>query len=135
MNRVSQKIRQQIRERAGGRCEYCYLPELYGITRFHADHIIPVRRHLGSKSIENLAWACVSCNTNKSSDIASYDTDTRQLTPLYNPRSQLWDDHFEITDGFIIGKTPSGRVTARLLEMNILGQVEMRRYLIKAGLW
>lgn len=135
MSRASQKVRQQVRQRASGRCEYCQLPEAYGISRFHADHIIPVRRHHGSEGVENLAWACVGCNTNKSSDIASYDVDTRVLTPLYNPRTQLWDDHFEIVDGFIVGKTPIGRVTIHLLQMNILGQVEMRRYLIKADLW
>jgi hypothetical protein len=135
MSRASPKVRQQVRQRANERCEYCQLPEAYGISRFHADHVIPVRRHHGSEGVENLAWACVGCNTNKSSDIASYDVDTKQLTPLYNPRTQLWGDHFEIADGVIVGKTAIGRITVHLLQMNILGQVEMRRYLIKAGIW
>jgi hypothetical protein len=57
------------------------------------------------------------------------------LTQLYHPRIQSWDEHFELKDGYIIGKTAVGRSTIQVLEMNVLGQVDTRRYLIKAGLW
>jgi len=134
MTRVSQTVRQQVSQRAGGRCEYCCLPESYSL-RFHVDHIVPIRKHGGTNGLENLAWACVICNSNKTSNIASFDPQTKQLTQLYNPRIQSWDEHFEIKDGFIVGKTAVGRTTIQVLDMNVLGQVDTRRYLIKAGLW
>lgn len=56
--RVSKSIRRQIRERAGGRCEYCRKPDQYSPFAFHVDHIIPVERHGGSPTEKNLAWAC-----------------------------------------------------------------------------
>ncbi len=135
MSRVSEGIRKQVQARAKERCEYCQMPETYAITRFHVDHIIPVRRHHGTDEIDNLAWACSGCNCHKISEIASIDPETHQLTPLFNPRTQQWDEHFEINDGFVLEKTAAGRVTAHLLDMNNLNLVDMRRYLIQAKLW
>ncbi len=34
----------------------------------------------------------------------------KQLTPLINPRTQVWDDHFRYNQGIIIPLTPEGRV-------------------------
>jgi hypothetical protein len=99
------------------------------------DHIIPVKRHLGSKARHNLAWARPHWNRNKETDIASYDFETGDLTPLYNPRTQHWDDHFYMDGPISIGKTPVGRVTLRLLDMNHPDYVEGRRILIELNLW
>lgn len=60
---------------------------------------------------------------------------TGELAPLYNPRLQHWDEHFELVGDEIIGKTPIGRITVRLLQMNHPEQVEARRLIIAAGLW
>lgn len=35
----------------------------------------------------------------------------------------------------IFGKTPVGRVTVRILQMNTAEQMEARQFLINAGLW
>ena len=85
--------------------------------------------------MNNLAWSCFLCNVAKGSDIAAFDEDTGNLVPLYNPRTQIWDEHFEVDGAQIVGKTPAGRATVRLLRMNRPEQVETRRSLIKAGLW
>jgi hypothetical protein len=85
--------------------------------------------------LNNLAWACFECNTCKAGDIASYDTETGELTPFYNPRAHTWDEHFAMDGPTIIGKTPIGRVTIHILQMNVFDHVEMRRYLIEADLW
>ncbi|MFN8376997.1 MAG: hypothetical protein U0694_29490 [Anaerolineae bacterium] len=77
--------------------------------------------------MHNLAWACLDCNTFKSTDVAAYDDITKELTPLYNPRTQLWADHFELHGLFIVGKTTIGRVTVRLLRMNDPERIELRR--------
>jgi hypothetical protein len=46
---------------------------------------------------------------------------------LFNPREQEWSDHFALhDDGQIVGLTPIGRATARLLNMNAARRVELR---------
>jgi len=134
MTRVPSSLRKQVRQRAGQRCEYCRIPEVYTSFPFQADHIISLK-HDGPTTYENLVWACFWCNNRKGSDVAAYDDITNQLAPLFNPRLQLWDDHFDVDEGAIIGKTPIGRATARLLKMNHHSQVEIRLDLINKGLW
>ena len=136
MKRISQTIRQEVRERAGRRCEYCRLPEVYSPISYQVDHIIPVKRHRGSEAQTNLAWTCFNCNRSKETDIASYDVEeTNDLTPLFNPRTQNWDDHFYMDGAVIAAKTAIGRVTLRLLNMNSPDYIDGRTFLIEFGLW
>ncbi len=135
MSVVPESLRLQIRERAEQRCEYCHKPESVEVYPFHIEHIIPLK-HDGTSEPENLAWACFQCNVAKGTDIAGYDTETGDLTPLYNPRTQPWGDHFQLHEnGMIEGITPIGRVTVRLLQINASEQVEIRLRLIDVGLW
>ncbi len=105
MTRVPAALREQVRQRAQRRCEYCRKPETSGGFSYQADHIIP-EKHLGLTELNNLAWACFKYNNAKSTDVASYDTETGLLTPLYNPRVQQWSEHFEMVEQVILGKTP-----------------------------
>jgi len=134
MTSVSDSLRAQIRQRAGARCEYCRLPESAGSYPFHIEHII-ARKHDGSSEPDNLAWSCFLCNVAKGSDIASYDRETGELTPLYNPRLEDWDEHFVMVEGEIVGTTPVGRVTAKLLRLNSPDQLTFRKVLIRSGQW
>jgi len=135
MSRVTSRLRELVRERAKGRCEYCEKPEGVNTFSHQVDHIIP-EKHTGTSEFNNLAWSCLRCNSTKSSEIASYDVLTKQLTPLYNPRTQRWDDHFEMNEeAQIAGKTPIGRVTVRILQLNHARQVQTRLDLIEQGLW
>lgn len=134
MTSIPGNVREQVRRRASARCEYCHKPEIASAYPHHVEHII-ARKHGGSSDPENLAWACFQCNVAKGSDIASYDSETRELTPLYNPRTQHWQEHFEIIGDKVEGKTAVGRVTARLLQMNQPEQTEVRRLLILSGEW
>jgi hypothetical protein len=134
MTSISRIVRDEVRQRAGQRCEYCRKPEAASSYPHHVEHII-ARKHGGSSILENLAWACFQCNVSKGTDVASYDTVSGELTPLYNPRSHLWDDHFELVEDEIVGKTSIGRITVRLLQFNHPEQVESRRIMIAAGLW
>jgi len=135
MSRVPADVRDQVRERAGGRCEYCRKPEGAGGSHpYHVDHIIALR-HGGSDALSNLAWACFHCNTGKGSDLASFDAETQAVALLYNPQTQRWEDHFALSGALIVGLTASGRVTVRLLGMNSANQVEIRQRLINAGEW
>ena len=129
-------IRQQVRSRAQGRCEYCHLPDIYSLVPFHVAHIIPVKRHHGSTELDNLAWACPHCNRSKQADVGAFDSQTNLLTPLYNPRLEDWSDHFSMDElGHIIALTAVGRVTIRLLDMNDPLAVQTRQTLIELKLW
>lgn len=135
MTRISLPIRQQIRERANARCEYCRTPDQYSSNSFQVDHIIPVKRHGGSDDISNMAWACPHCNRTKETDVGGYD-EMKALTPLYNPRIQSWDDHFHMDEtARIIGRTSVGKVTIQLLNLNDQLSVYVRLTLIGLNLW
>jgi hypothetical protein len=134
MTAIPGAIRDIVRERADRRCEYCRKPEGISVYPHHIEHII-ARKHGGSSSLENLAWARFQCNVAKGTDIASYDNMTGELVPLYNPRSHIWDEHFELVNDEVVGRTAIGRVTVRLLQINHPEQVETRRLIIAAGLW
>ena len=134
MTRLPKAVREQVQKRAQGRCEYCHRPEAYTPYDYHVDHIIS-RKHRGSDELTNLAWACVRCNGNKGTDVGAFDPQDGVLTTLFNPRTQAWDDHFQLDEALIVGKTAIGRATALLLDMNHPAQVQTRTALIKTGLW
>jgi hypothetical protein len=125
-------LRAAVKERASQRCEYCRLPD--NRSRFHVEHIIAIQ-HKGMTELDNLAWACLQCNAAKGPNVASYDSDTSDLTPLFHPRKQIWDEHFNLVEGEIFGKTAVGRVTSELLDFNASERVELRRALIAVGEW
>lgn len=86
-------------------------------TDFHVEHIV-ARKHGGSDNEDNLAWSCIFCNLYKGPNLASLDPDTGQLTRLFNPRQDRWEEHFRFEDASIIGITGIGRTTCWLLELN-----------------
>jgi len=96
------------------------------------DHIIAIK-HGGETTEENLALSCLDCNRFKGSDVSSIDPVTGQLAPLFNPRSQTWSDHFKLDGGRIIALTDIGRVTERLLKLNLAERVKVRETLAKTG--
>lgn len=132
---MSPELRQQVRERAGGRCEYCRLPESIELTGpFHVEHII-ARQHRGTDDLSNLAWACSRCNRHKGTNLSAVDPESRNVISLFNPRQENWEDHFEIVGALIRGTSPAGRATVQLLQMNAERRIELRSELIQQGLW
>lgn len=132
---MSPELRQQVRERAGRRCEYCRLPDWIELTGpFHVEHII-ARQHRGLGDLPNLAWACSRCNRHKGTNLSGVDSDSNQIMPLFNPRLDRWPEHFELVGAEIRGRSPAGRVTAWLLQMNAERRLELRAALINQGLW
>ena len=128
MARLSRTLELEVRHRAVGRCEYCLFPESASELSFHIDHII-AQKHGGQNEPENLAWACFSCNLRKGPNIASLDPQTGELTPLFNPRTDRWDDHF-VWDGLLLrGKPAIGRATVAVLDINHVDSVTVREAL------
>jgi hypothetical protein len=126
--RISSALRREVRERANGSCEYCLLPEEQAFFPHEPDHIIATK-HGGQSTIHNLALACFDCNRFKGSDIASIDPAQGKLTPLFNPRTQEWSEHFAIEAGRINPRTANGRVTELVLKLNLPSRVEVREIL------
>lgn len=64
------------------------------------------------------------------------DPQTNQQATLFNPRQQVWSEHFGWSDNLtqVIGKTPCGRVTVDALSLNRTGVVNLRRSLTAVGL-
>lgn len=125
--------RQMIRQRAGNRCEYCHLPQEFSGLRFHVEHIV-ARQHRGTDDVGNLALACPECNCHKGTTLTGVDPGTGQVTPLFHPRRDHWSDHFTVNEGSIVGKTPTGRATAPLLELNNDEPLRLRQELARLGL-
>ena len=101
---------------------------VFTLAEQEIDHVIAVKR--GGQTVpENLALCCTVCNRFKGSDIASLDSETGQLTPLFHPRHERWDDHHEFRNGEILGLTATGRVTIRLLQMNRPTRIKERQLL------
>jgi hypothetical protein len=44
--------------------------------------------------LDNLALACFFCNRYKGPNLSGFDPATGALTQLFDPRSQIWADHF-----------------------------------------
>lgn len=110
MTYISTALRRLVRDRAGGACEYCGVPEGETFSAHDVDHVVALK-HGGWTGEDNLALSCTVCNLHKGTDIASFDTETRTIVPLYNPRQDRWSDHFEIIEHLIVGRTPTGRAT------------------------
>ncbi|MBL8119985.1 MAG: HNH endonuclease [Anaerolineae bacterium] len=132
MSYISPELRRFVSERGGGCCEYCRLSQLDSFLPFEIDHII-AEKHRGATAEDNLCLSCPSCNGYKGSDIASIDPDTQILTALYNPRTQRWDEHFQLREYTIEPLTAIGRVTVLTLRMNSTEQMEERRLLVTQG--
>ena len=127
-------LRNRVLRRAGDLCEYCKLPQVCTSLPHEADHIRS-QKHRGPSTLDNLCWACSKCNSFKGSDIAAYDPVTNELVPLFNPRTEAWDDHFEWHAPILFGKTRTGRATIALLQINLPERLEHRRLLIDGGVF
>lgn len=122
---MSSAIRRLVKSRADFRCEYCCLSEASSLLSFHVEHIIP-RQHGGPSSEDNLALACPHCNLHKGPNLTGVDPDTGEITRLFHPRLDAWDEHFRLAGGRVIGLTEIGRTTLWLLKMNEGEQIELR---------
>jgi hypothetical protein len=120
------ETRNAVRRRANNRCEYCARRQDESpLTPLQIEHIIP-RKHHGSDDLENLALACTNCNLYKGSNIAGYDPQAGDLTPLFHPRRDDWSQHFEWRGALILGKTAIGRTTVDVLRLNSSSRIRLR---------
>ena len=118
--------RAAVRHRAEHCCEYCRRRQLDSpLIPLQMEHIIP-RKHGGQSNLENLALACSECNLHKGSNLSGIDPESNQLTPLFHPRRDRWDEHFTWNGLRIVGLTAVGRTTIRVLELNSAARLRVR---------
>jgi 5-methylcytosine-specific restriction endonuclease McrA len=123
---VDAATRARVRERARDQCEYCQLhQEDSPLARLQIEHIRP-RKHGGGDDLSNLALACVDCNLAKGPNLSGIDPETDQIVPLFDPRQQLWEEEFEWSGIRLLGRTPAGRATIAVLNMNSEDQLALR---------
>lgn len=131
---IAVKLRNLVRKRANGHCEYCRIPENFSPQSFSFEHILP-KAAGGDTSSGNLALACQGCNSFKAARTEFEDEINNETVKLFNPRTAKWNEHFAWNDDFteIIGLTSEGRATVKCLKMNRLGLKNLRLVLYKNG--
>lgn len=133
MASISKALRRQVTERAGGRCEYCQTL-LVIVVEMEVDHIIPTSAG-GRTALDNLCLACASCNAFKRDFQVAIDPETGEQVSLFNPRVQIWIEHFAWSeDGTSVnGQTPIGRATVQRLRMNRTVMMTAWQLWVQAG--
>jgi len=133
-SKIPKGIRALVANRAKWRCEYCVSQERFAPQSFTIDHFVPQSKG-GNDDMENLVNACQGCNGAKSDKIGMVDPITRIFVPFFNPRTQVWEEHFGWNDDYthIIGRTAVGRVTVLALGLNRQILLELRAFLYRLG--
>ena len=132
---IPAEIDRRVREAARHRCGYCLSPQRLVMARLEVEHTIPLAKG-GTDDETNLWLACPICNGHKSDKTIALDPDTGATVPLFNPRTQVWAEHFAWSDDgiLIIGRTPIGRATVVALHLSDdPDALEVRSYWVLAG--
>ncbi len=131
---IPKDLRERLAEQGRHRCGYCLTQEMIVGMPMEVDHLIPVS--LGGPTEESNLWlACPQCNACKGNRIAAQDPETGETVRLFNPRTQIWNEHFAWSDAGVLvsGKTTVGRSTIRALRLNRPALVEARRAWVAVG--
>lgn len=129
MTYIPATLRRLVEERANHRCKYCLLPVGVAFFPHEVDHVI-AEKHGGATNADNLAFACWRCNRYKGSDLGSFDPQTGTFSFLFNPRTQIWVEHFMLEHLMLMGLTPEGRTTVSLLQLNSDERIAERQRLL-----
>lgn len=126
---VPADLRRTVIQRADRLCEYCLIHRDDTYFGCEVDHIIS-EKHGGGTDADNLAYACLACNRAKGSDLGSLATGSSQLVRFFDPRRDLWSDHFGFgSDLELVPRTEIGEVTVRIFGFNAPERLIERRVL------
>jgi HNH endonuclease len=131
---ISESLRLQVFERAQFCCEYCKMPQAYSLFSFQVDHIISLK-HGGTTIFENLALSCAFCNSSKGPDLGTFLENPDELIRFFNPRKDVWNEHFELENTLILPISQKGAATLKILAFNDVDRIMERQILINAGLF
>ncbi len=130
---ISDNLRAQVEARANGVCEYCRIKIEDTYFGGEIDHIRSLK-HRGITDFDNLALACQPCNRNKGSDLGSIAIVSNTLVRFFNPRTDVWKEHFYVNlNAEIETLTEIGEVTAFIFGFNEPERIVEREGLIELG--
>ncbi len=136
MARISKLLAEKVRLSANYRCGYCLAPQNLLPYKIEIDHLYPLG--LGGETKEDNLWLCCrECNAHKARKRRITDDLTGKSVTIFNPRTQIWHEHFELSadQTEIIGKTACGRATVANLQMNNIYQRTARAAWVEASLY
>ncbi len=131
---MERTLREQVRQRANLCCEYCQMPQAFAEPTHEIDHVI-AEQHRGPTTLANLALACFHCNNHKGPNIAGIDPETAELSRLFHPRLDRWEEHFAWNRSRLVGLTAIGRTTVEVLAINIRYRLAHRQALMEEGVF
>jgi len=126
---ISSSIREIVRSTYNYQCGYYGITETLAGGKLEIDHYCPTR-HGGLDTVDNLIYACTTCNRFK----GDYwpEEDAPQNFRLLRPLVDDLDEYIsETVDGHLIGLTPRGWFHINWLHLNRPQLVELR-HLIRA---
>ena len=134
MSRLPDELKNKIRRAAQNRCGYCLTPQEIVSMPLEIEHLQPTADG-GTDEEENLWLACRNCNGFKHAKTHHVDPQTNVKTAIFNPRKQIWNEHFEFSEDEteIIGKTACGRATVMALRLNFEQAVSARKIWVSVG--
>lgn len=83
---ISLELRNFVRQRARGRCEYCQLHDDDAGLRHQPDHIVALK-HRGVTIESNLAYSCAMCNSFKGSRDFNFRIGMKRKVPQCRVKS------------------------------------------------
>ena len=134
MPTIPRSLRRKVTLAAHSRCGYCLTTQQVSGAQMHIDHIVPLS-HGGTSDESNLWLACALCNSYKGMQTHALDPLTGARSPLFNPRTDIWSEHFHWSNSSveIIGITAVGRATVVALRLNNELIAAARRQWVLAG--
>ncbi|MBM4298344.1 MAG: HNH endonuclease [Deltaproteobacteria bacterium] len=129
---ISAALRQLVATRAEHLCEYCLIHEDDAYFGCEVDHIIS-EKHGGQTEADNLAYACVFCNRSKGSDVGSVIRASGVFVRFFNPRTDLWAEHFILDGVSFVALSDVGEVSIRILGLNNSERIFERQILQIGG--
>ena len=132
--RIPESVRRRVRNTFNDRCAYCLSSQRYCNSKLEVEHITP-KAIGGSEDEINLCLSCRLCNLYKGIQVEAIDPVSLTVVSLFNPRTQVWPDHFQWSrDGTrVVGKTAVGRATVEALQLNNETSVTVRRNWVSVG--
>lgn len=123
-------IQREVIRLSDGYCEYCLHPESYSTDYYHFDHIISLFEG-GKNELNNIARSCGRCNILKNQQIHAFDPVTGKIFPFYNPRKDIWTEHFQWSDDelLVYGLSEIGRTTIEVFQLNREHLINLRKVL------
>lgn len=129
---INSELRLLVANRADWLREYFYVAQVDRSSAYQIDHIISVK-HGGATTADNLAYSCIFCNIQKGSDLGSINWRTGELVRFFNPRRDLWKEHFRLNEVVIQPQTGIGEVTVRIFDFNNNERIIERQALMAVG--